>query len=194
MSHDIRNPLTVINGYIDIIDKKYQTKYTDECQKAIDRIDKLVDDMIVLTSAKDDMKIENIDVKKSTKDVWKNIDQNDINIQYRQSANLMANETQFKQIIKCLIENTIEHTSGDVTFYVDVNKSTNEIIFGDDGCGIDEKHIQNVFDGGYSTNPNGNGLGLKIVDEIVQEHGWNITIGSNHDDGTEFRISNVNIT
>jgi len=63
-----------------------------------------------------------------------------------------------------------------------------EIAVIDRGCGIDSKHLENIFNPFFTTKSNGVGLGLAIVSKIVDEHGGKITVESEPGSGTVFHI------
>jgi signal transduction histidine kinase len=58
----------------------------------------------------------------------------------------------------------------------------------DTGCGMDEKTASQVFDAFFSTKPGGSGLGLPTVRKIVEAHGGRISIESEPNRGTKFKI------
>ncbi len=58
----------------------------------------------------------------------------------------------------------------------------------DTGSGIDEEHLQKIFEPYFSTKETGTGLGLAIVKKIVEVHNGTIDVKSTADDGTKFTI------
>ena len=81
--------------------------------------------------------------------------------------------------------------------YVEIQKGTNRavIIFGDDGPGIPEDQYKNVFkpffrlDKSRSLNKSGVGLGLAIVEDIINSHGGNIQLGKSKFKGLQVKVS-----
>jgi signal transduction histidine kinase len=61
----------------------------------------------------------------------------------------------------------------------------------DDGPGIPADEREAVFDAGYSTAEEGNGFGLRIVDQVVAAHGWEIAVTESADGGARFEITGV---
>ena len=61
----------------------------------------------------------------------------------------------------------------------------------DDGPGIPEADRETVFDAGHSTNEDGTGFGLSIVQGIVEAHGWDIRVTEGDDGGARFEITGV---
>jgi len=64
----------------------------------------------------------------------------------------------------------------------------NEITISDTGIGMDNETLNNMYNPFYTTKPNGTGLGLSIVYQIILEHGGQITVDSELDKGTTFKI------
>jgi signal transduction histidine kinase len=58
----------------------------------------------------------------------------------------------------------------------------------DDGPGIPETDRPEVFESGYSSSEDGTGYGLAIVEEIVEGHGWSVTVMESADGGARFEI------
>lgn len=76
-----------------------------------------------------------------------------------------------------------------VTVKTRENDGMVEITVIDRGSGIDQKHIENIFNPFYTTKSNGVGLGLAIVSKIVDEHGGSIAVESEPGGGSVFRVS-----
>jgi signal transduction histidine kinase len=69
------------------------------------------------------------------------------------------------------------------------NNGMVEITVIDRGSGIDQKHIESIFNPFYTTKSSGVGLGLAIVSKIVDEHGGSIAVESEPGGGSVFRVS-----
>ena len=63
----------------------------------------------------------------------------------------------------------------------------------DDGPGIPESERSDVFEAGYSTADDGTGFGLDIVHEIVEAHGWTVTVAESDDGGARFEITDPSL-
>ncbi|PSQ00897.1 histidine kinase, partial [Halobacteriales archaeon QS_5_70_17] len=78
-----------------------------------------------------------------------------------------------QQLLENLFRNAIEHGGPDVT--VRVEPMANGFAVADDGPGIPPAGYQRVFDVGYTTAEDGTGCGSRIVRQIVDAHGWDIS-------------------
>ncbi|CCQ32263.1 ATP-binding protein [Halorhabdus tiamatea] len=61
----------------------------------------------------------------------------------------------------------------------------------DDGPGIPVEEREDVFETGYSTNEDGTGFGLSIVQQIVESHHWEIRLTAGAEGGARFEITGV---
>jgi signal transduction histidine kinase len=61
----------------------------------------------------------------------------------------------------------------------------------DDGIGIPEEERDDIFELGYTTTDSGTGFGLGIVTEVVQAHGWDVSITDSEDGGARFEVTDV---
>jgi signal transduction histidine kinase/PAS domain-containing protein len=100
-----------------------------------------------------------------------------------------------EQVLLNLITNAaqaIENGNGKVIIETLFEKKSNEVLIKiiDNGKGMDEKTLKNIFDPFYTTkrNKGGTGLGLSISYGIIKEHHGNITVDSKVDEGTTFTI------
>lgn len=105
---------------------------------------------------------------------------------------LQLDESQMIQVITNLIKNAGEAIQQDgkvqITAYQDADGLTT-IEIADNGKGIDEENLSNIFIPFYTTKDNGSGIGLTIVSQIVRKHGGMISVESNLGEGTVFKIS-----
>ncbi|MFC6758180.1 ATP-binding protein [Halomicroarcula sp. GCM10025894] len=98
-------------------------------------------------------------------------------------------------VLENLIRNSVEHgaaESGDTAaadLTVTVRLTDDGFVFEDDGRGIDADRDR-LFDYGYTTSSEGTGLGLRIVQTMVQSHGWSIRVDPEHD-GARFVVSDA---
>ncbi|MFY4812894.1 PAS domain S-box protein [Haloarcula sp. AONF1] len=64
----------------------------------------------------------------------------------------------------------------------------------DDGPGVSETERETLFEAGYSTDDDGTGFGLAIVDRIAEAHGWSVDVGESADGGACFEVTGVEFT
>ena len=93
------------------------------------------------------------------------------------------------RLLENLFRNALEHGGTDVT--VTVRLLEDGLAVEDDGPGVPESERERLFDAGYSTTERGTGFGLRIVRQIADEHGWDVTVGESATGGARFEVTGV---
>lgn len=214
VSHEFRTPLTVIHGPIQrMIEKKNYSLEPLEAKTMLrntERLINLLDQLLELRKVekgKVKMKLQYLDLSIFAKDLLqlfrtiayeKNIT---LEIEARSSVNLWFDSDKMQKIISNLISNAIKFTpeNGRITIEVSENQnpSTEEInaefSIIDNGIGMTEDQLKNIFNRFESTeassNPKGIGIGLALAYELVLQHHGNITVDSEPGKGSAFTIS-----
>lgn len=206
LAHEVRNPLGLIKSYIYIIEKH---RINEICKHAIsvindsiNRINALVENLLRFSRlSNDELKWTNIKrlVNSIIDEEKENIKQNDINIicsftgQYKNQV--LINKEVLRMVLINLINNAIESFDNierkEKNVHINVNMENDRINIeiNDNGCGIEKIAVENIFDPFYSTKESGIGLGLYIINAEITNNGGNISVESNHGEGTKFSIS-----
>jgi len=211
-SHEMRTPLTSINGQLEVLLMKerpaeeYQTALNsvlDDIKSLIYLLNRLL--LIARTSAE---KIDNYKKQIRIDEVlWQARDELlKFKSDYHISISIADSFTDSDQMIvvgdeyllKVAVSNIIDNAckySPDKTCHVILRYEGNHIeaVFSDKGIGINESELQKVFEPFFrGTNTaliQGSGIGLPLVNQIIKNHNGIITISSKTDIGTEVRIS-----
>jgi nitrogen fixation/metabolism regulation signal transduction histidine kinase len=98
--------------------------------------------------------------------------------------------SQFNLAISNLLVNGIQAVSekGEIHLFTRGSKKNVFIIIQDNGVGISKEHLPKIFDFMFSTKPTGSGLGLSIVKKIISDHHAEISVKSEINKGSAFRI------
>jgi signal transduction histidine kinase len=94
-----------------------------------------------------------------------------------------------QELFENLYRNAIQHDGEAIT--VRVGDVDDGFYVADTGVGIPESDLRNVFDAGYSTADDGIGFGLRIVEEIVEAHGWKISATESEQGGARFEVTGI---
>lgn len=189
VAHEIRNPMTVVKGYVQMLSMKAEPDKMEQYQiilEEIDRINKIVTDFLSLARNKNTEK-SNQNINKIIRnlhpllqaDATKYDIEVDIGID-EAVPNILLNEKEIIQLILNLCRNGIEAIGkkGHITIRTDYTQKNIELRVGDSGAGIPKEHIDKIFDPFYTTKADGTGLGLSICLSIVERHGGTIYINS----------------
>ena len=210
ISHEFRTPLTLILGPLEKLmsenkDENIQPQY-ELIHKSADNLLKLINqllDLSTIDAGKMKLNIAKVDAINFIKGITASFRPlaNIKNIQLGFSSNLEQLDTffdkdKFEKIISNLLSNAIKFTNEKGKIYISVSINSNEIIeivVEDNGIGIPEAELQNIFNR-FSKVENshvvgGTGIGLALVKELVELHKGTISVESEFDKGSKFRIN-----
>lgn len=200
LAHEIRNPLTSIKTFIDLIPTKidnikFRNKLMEIVPSEINRLNSLITNLLEYSKPKKlNRKIFN--VKELLESInflfFKRIKDKNINfsIQTKDDINVFGDKYQIQQVFINLILNSIDAVSieGNIKVFTrDLNNFT-EITIEDDGCGISKEDLEKVMDPFFTTKHDGTGLGLFISYQIIQENSGFVNIQSKLNEGTKVSI------
>ncbi len=204
VSHDLRNPLNVAEGRLELAELECDSEHLESIDRAHDRMHTLIESLLALARSGERVdETEPIDIAVTAKRCWENVETGDSTLTVATDRTVEADPSRFGQLFENLFRNCVEHglTSGragsddsvehgrsSVTVTVGDCSDTPGIYVEDDGVGIPEPDRDSVFESGYSTSENGTGLGLRIVERIVDGHGWEIRVTESDDGGARFEI------
>ncbi|MFP8952876.1 PAS domain S-box protein [Natrialbaceae archaeon A-arb3/5] len=190
VSHDLRNPLNVATGRLQLAREECDSDHLEEVASAHERMSTLVDDL--LTMARDGTQVnerEPVDLAALCRDCWRNVTTAEGSLEVETDRTIRADRTRLQQLLENLVRNAIEHGGEAVT--VTVGELDDGFFLEDDGPGIPAEKRDAVFDAGYSTTEGGTGFGLSIVEQVTDAHGWDVRIVAGTDGGARFEITGV---
>ena len=199
LAHEIRNPLASISGPIQMLSKDLRLDETDRRLMQIilrgkDRLEGFVKDFLLLARPKH-FERKDIDVKAIIDDVLESLRFNpewhehiEISMDLCDETGIYGNKAEIRQAIWNLILNAVQAMPEGGILKIETTpdeKKYLEIRISDNGCGIKEKDQDRVFEPFYTTKENGTGLGMAIVNRIVESHMGKIRIKSKPGKGTD---------
>ncbi|MDX1629309.1 MAG: ATP-binding protein [Fulvivirga sp.] len=206
-SHDLRSPLLSILGLINLSkhedDPKKLHEFMDMIRESIAKLDNLISDLLVLSrDNRINDAIRPINLEKQIRECIKNYDflekfrQIQIHVSVNEAQPLVSDLTRITIILNNLISNAIKyHRIIDNDPYInikaDIDASQCKLIVEDNGEGIPEEYLPQIFDMFYraSQNAEGSGLGLYIVRNVLDKLHGEIEIESEVNKGTRFIIT-----
>ena len=196
VSHDLRNPLRVINGRVELAQERCESEHLAAIESAAGRMDRIIEDLLWLArEGRDIGSLESVVVEDVVADAWELIadDAEGATLQYAdgtfESTIIKADVDRLAQLLENLLRNAVEHGGEDVT--VTVGPLDEGFYVEDDGSGIDDEDREKIFSAGYSTQENGVGFGLSIVKQVADAHGWEVSVVERSSGGARFEISGV---
>jgi PAS domain S-box-containing protein len=211
VSHDLRNPLNVATGQLELARMRGDEEYFDGIEQAHQRMDAIIDD--VLTLAREGQHVqtrETVALSTLARRAWGAVTTEDATLDIGADRDLEGDPDRLQRAFENLFRNAVEHGStgsqnatrsddtvehgtddGDVSgLTVTVGATPGGFYVADDGRGLPEEDVD-VFENGYTTEADGTGFGLGIVQSIVEAHGWTITAGESESGGARFDVGGV---
>jgi signal transduction histidine kinase len=218
VSHDLRSPLAVANGHLELAMRECDDDHLDHVDRALSRMGRLVDDLRTLAKRGEDIGATGpVVLGDLARAGWATVDGGDATLSVVGDLTFRADETRLRQLFENLFRNSVEHGSangrsrtddgaehgstrpgsrghGDAdppTITVGPLSDPPGFFVEDDGPGIPPDEREAVFEAGHSTAPEGTGFGLKIVADIVAAHGWEVSVVTGSAGGARFEITGV---
>lgn len=208
ISHQLKTPLTSMQILIDNIldnpkmDESTKRKFITEISKQIKEMNFLI--LALLKLSKLDAGVVEFDKEKislnniindtiDTLDVLIELKQIKIIKNFKSNSTIIGDYNWNKEAILNIVKNAVEHTSANktVTITLDENSVYTSITIKDEGEGIKEKELKNIFNRFYKTensNENSIGIGLSLAKSIIEKQNGHITVDSIEGQGTTFKI------
>lgn len=211
VSHELKTPLTVVRGYVEMIQMEEEsfnphwknTFSTIEAQ--VSRMDRLVEQLLVLSKTEinvDSYAQQNVNVPELIEDLvedshWLNQEKNhNITTDIDSSISLLGLETELKSAFSNLLSNAIAYTQPNGNIHITWKMQGDRVMYSvkDDGPGIGKEHISRLTERFYridksrSRDTGGSGLGLAIVKHVLNHHNAELKIKSELGKGSEFII------
>jgi signal transduction histidine kinase len=192
VSHDLRNPLSVARGRLELAREAPAGDHFDAIARAHERMGVLLEDLLTLAREGEDIgETEAVDLATLAADCWRNVDTGDATLRTDTDRTVEADRSRLQQLVENLVRNAVEHGGDGVT--VAVGDLADGFYVADDGPGIPEEEREAVFDTGYSGAGEGTGFGLAIVEQVADAHGWTVRIVEGVAGGTRFEITGVDV-
>ncbi|GAB6861966.1 PAS domain S-box protein [Haloplanus litoreus] len=192
VSHDLRNPLNVAEGRLQLAKDECESEELSHVEGALDRMGALIDDLLTLARQGETITdFESIELAALVENCWATVETTSASlvVEIDSGTSIQGDQSRLKQVFENLMRNAIEHGGPDVT--VTVGELDDGFYVADDGPGIPEEDRGQIFDAGYSTADAGTGFGLSILDQIVGAHGWSIQVTESEAGGARFEITGV---
>jgi signal transduction histidine kinase len=133
--------------------------------------------------------LEAVDLATVIDDCWHTVETGSASLVCDTTRTIRADRSRVQQLVENLLGNAVDHGGEDVT--VTVGDLPGGFYFEDDGAGIPDDERAAVFDAGYTTRDGGSGIGLSIVENVAETHGWSVTVTASDDGGARFEITGV---
>jgi signal transduction histidine kinase len=201
IAHELKNPLGIIKGSVDILSKSTtdpDTKITMETYilEEVQRLNKLIDDFLAFAKPTPLMKILsdiNTVVKKASEHFIVPEEYNKkikLCTELNPLPEIEMDDNQIYHVLLNLINNAVQaiENEGTINLKTEFTDGWIKIVVSDSGPGISKQQREQIFEPFFTTKAKGTGLGLAIVKKIVVNHAGHITVSNMTGGGACFEI------
>ncbi len=197
--HEVRNPMTVIRGYIQRIMLKVEDSQKEQYATIIKELDRMNDTCTTFLSLAKNRRLEiglhniNFIIQNLMPLIMADTHKAGIEAHFYQADRplmVYADDKEIRQLVLNLTRNAIEATPANGTLSIKTSLVGNSVCLTitDNGDGIAPWNIEKIFDPFFTTKDNGTGLGLAICKSIIGRHNGSIDVKSERGAGTVFTI------
>ena len=199
ITHEVKNPIAVCKGYLDMLDLNNQDKinrYIPIIREEIERCLNIMTDFMQFSKIK--LNKELVDINLLLDDIYDNFKLinkfKNITLEYYESEEeiyIEGDYNRLKQVLINLIKNSAESITkkGKIVIKTKSDTTNFEIFVIDDGCGMSKETLNKIKDIFYTTKEKGSGIGVSLSNEIIKAHGGNLDYSSELGKGTSVKIT-----
>ncbi|GAB3024689.1 hypothetical protein GCM10025298_10700 [Natronobiforma cellulositropha] len=214
VSHDLRNPLGVSQGYLELLEQTESFEYISQIEEGLDRMEAIIADVLAIArEGEGAVEPTPLELGDLVTEAWENVSTGDatLSIEAGESMVVDADRSRVLRLLENLFRNSVEHGGPTVTVRVGtlesptqtevdietnpatpLGSSASEGAIGfyveDDGRGMPEDIREHVFESSFTTSTSGLGIGLWVVREVATGHGWSAVATESEDGGARFEF------
>jgi signal transduction histidine kinase len=191
VSHDLKNPLSVISGYLELLQEEYAPEYIKVIEKATERAFEIIEKARLFsklgTKGIEEEKIE-IDLCEEIKIVSSIIEAKypEAKIDMALSSLKIQGYPLLREVFLNILDNAFKYGAQHVRIEGEKDEKYVTLKFADDGPGIPDEKKNIIFDAFETLEHGGSGLGLNIVKMIVEMHHGKVWVEDNEPKGSVF--------
>jgi len=191
VSHDLRDPLEAAYGHLELASMECDTEHHEGLREMLTRMQEIVEDALTLARhGQAVVEPEPVDLGEVVDVAWDTAGGGGSTLRTQGSLKTIEGDrTRIVQLLENLFRNAVEHGGEGVT--VTVGGFPDGFYVEDDGPGIPKERRDEVFDAGHSTEEGSAGLGLPIVEQIAEAHGWTVSATGGSEGGARFEVTGV---
>ncbi|NGM67457.1 PAS domain S-box protein [Natronolimnobius sp. AArcel1] len=213
VSHDLRNPLGVAQGYLELMDQTDTPDHISNVRDGLDRMESIIDDVLAIARGGEwAADTEPVDLEAVATDAWDHVETPTATLSVTTSTTVAADRSRLLRLLENCFRNSVEHgvpddrsrttakatadadgetgveTAESITIQIGTLENAQGFYVADDGCGLPEEIRDEIFDPSVSTSSTGLGIGLWVVREVATGHGWSVTAGESEAGGARFEF------
>lgn len=188
VAHEFRNPLAIAAGHLELCaPRESEEAHLQAARDAVDRMDRLTESILDLTS---DSGLtdgtESVSVGYVARSVWDEYAPEPATLDCAEGIDVQADRDRLRTLFENIFDNAVGVGGPNVTVTVEELPDGSGFAVTDDGPGFDTADPTELFQYGATVENAGTGLGLALVRDIAQAHGWTIDVSSERGEGARF--------
>jgi len=189
LSHDLRNPLQIARTRLDLAERDCGSEHHADVETALDRMGRLIDDVLAL-AREEEADPETVPLSAAVERCWARVDAEGVSCRVDADASIRADPKLLDQLFVNLMKNATEHGRTDGRLTIEVGVEGTGFYIEDDGVGL-PADSDRVFETGFTTKGDGTGIGLAIVRQVAEAHGWTVEASESAAGGARFVVGGV---
>lgn len=199
ISEDLRTPIRTAETDARVLIETVRSQDDDaepvvgplaDVAASIERMDAIISDLRTLTKhGRTVESTSSVAFARVVEEAWSHVETGDATLSIAETGTILADRSRLLTVLENLVRNSIDHAGDDIA--VTVGLTADGFFYRDDGPGIPEDDRERIFEYGYTTDRDGTGLGLNIVETMVDAHGWSIALATDYEDGAGFVVEDA---
>ena len=192
VSHDLRNPLQVAKERLAVVREQQDSPHFENIARAHDRMETIIKETLTLAQQGETIdETEPLDLAAAVEEWWADSETETATLTVTDAPTVQCDPSRLRHVFENLFRNARDHCGDGVT--VTVGTLEDGFYVADDGPGIPADEREAVFEAGHTTADGNTGFGLAIVSEIIEAHGWSVTVTESEAGGARFEITGVTL-
>lgn len=190
LTHDIRNPINVIDGYAELLEREVDDPgAVESIREATDRITEITETTLRFVRSGGLSEVEPVDVSELAREAWATVPTAAATLETSGSRTVHGDRQLLRQLLENLYRNAVEHAGEECT--VTVGSLPDGFYVADDGPGLPAEVRERVTDADFGTR--GVGLGLSIVRAVADAHGATLRVTDGPSGGARFEFRDLDL-
>jgi len=187
LAHELRNPLQVATLSLEVAREDGDEEAFERLEAALQTMETVVDTAIAMAMGRVGER-EDTDVHELAVSVWRTVRRTPAELTIVEPVTVEGDPALIERLLSNLLANAVEHGGPEVSVRVGSLEDGRGFYVEDDGPGIPPAERESVFDWGHTTHVDGLGIGLGLVEQIVEAHGWEIAVTDGSEGGARFVV------